>query len=691
MKTKLFGRKLRKDKRGFSLVELLCAIGILATITTAIGSAMVVSSTTYKSGTEEVNLQKSAQFTANLIEELIVDATNSVDYDASTKTLEIQNTDYTHTIVLAGDVLQYSRKNVITGVTDSTSVLAEDVLDFVVDTSDFNESRNAQVRLKMKNGTKDLATVYNITSRNNPKSSTAVTFTQSATITCPATVVLEPGQGYELPITVNASGGAIGGFNFALLGQDDTTGTTATLDGNIIKLLVGANEKGSAHGGKMYVRVSTKAINPATGDPFQTRDIEIKIRRVTDFNMPTPTLVSGTAMKENAIYHVTAMPTGTNLDKIVGAKYEDGYEYNGTSVSAYVYPYTATWAFELNSSTPGETWTDYVEVMNSDEDHAPYIRFKLKKDIAIGDSLTIIASSKHSRGEVGGVQYNRTKTNYGTVEVKQTLKTRNLGLAGDFLRGDDFDGLIEYIDWEDIKANYGGTMPFRQIRYCPAKLDENGNVLALTGTWSGWIDFTDRGTGGCYIRPEDMDLNPALAYAVEVRIQYGYDKDHITWPKADTPEDDYMFRFTVPDVVISFNYYYDWSKNGNNPITFPAGTYGWDINEKLQLRKDELYRFNVSASAAHIAKLLMNNSILTYKLQRLDNAGWVNVDRAQEFGWEYESNDVGSIKLKLPAQAGIYRFELAWNQTEFVKKWTPCPTYADETTGKGIFYFEVTN
>ncbi|MCM1111808.1 MAG: type II secretion system GspH family protein [Muribaculum sp.] len=688
MKTKLFGRKLRKDKRGFSLVELLCAIGILATITTAIGSAMVVSSTTYKSGTEEVNLQKSAQFTANLIEELIVDATNSVDYDASTKTLEIQNTDYTHTIVLAGDVLQYSRKNVITGVTDSTSVLAEDVLDFVVDTSDFNESRNAQVRLKMKNGTKDLATVYNITSRNNPKSSTAVTFTQSATITCPATVVLEPGQGYELPITVNASGGAIGGFNFALLGQDDTTGTTATLDGNIIKLLVGANEKGSAHGGKMYVRVSTKAINPATGDPFQTRDIEIKIRRVTDFNMPTPTLVSGTAMKENAVYYVSAMPTGTNLDKVVGAGYEDGYVYDGTSVSAYVYPYTASWSFELESSTPGETWTDYVDVMHSDEDHSPYIQFRLKKDIAMGDGLTIVASSKHSRGEVGGVQYNRTKTNYGTVEKKQKLKMPSAYLAGEFLRGDDFVKLIELIDWNDIKNKYGGDRVWRDIRFCPAKLNEDGDVVALTGTWSEWQWFTTGDTPGfAPIRPGELNLNPALSYAIEVRLRYGKHDGTITWPKADTPESEYMFRFTVPAATVVFNGYYD---HNWQYVTLPVGTSGFDYANRLQFRRDTMYTFDVTCAAGHLSKLY--NNYMEYKLERQVDGSWVNA--STEWGFMNEGGngtDTGRMKLKAPGTTGVYRLELKWKEQWFINNWGSYAPYADESTGKGFIYFEVKN
>ncbi len=695
MKTKRFWRKLRTDKRGFSLVELLCTIGILATITTAIGGAMVVSSTTYKQGTEEVNLQKSAQFTANLIEELIVDATNSVNFDASTKTLVIQNTDYTHTIVLAGDQLQYSRKNTITGAVDPGSVLAEDVQDFDVDTSDFATSRNAQVKLKMKNGEKDLTTVYNITSRNNPKSSSAVAFTQVATISSPASVVLEPGQGYALKITVNTTGGAIGGFDFALSGNDDSN-TTAVKDGDFVNVKIGVNEEGSTYGGRLFLTVQTKATNPSTGAPA-TSTTEIKIRRVTDFDMPAPTLVSGTAMKEDAVYRVYATPTGTNLDKVYGVDYEEEYKYDGETVSAYVFPYTATWSFEMNSSTPGETWADYVDVKASDEDHSPYIQFRLKKDITTGDSLTIVASSKHSRGTVSGVQYNRTGTFYKVVEGKQTLSTPNFYLAGEFLRGDDYVNLSEKIDWGDIKNKYGGNRVWRDIRVCPAKLNSKGDVVALIGTWSDWQNFTSGDTPGfAAIRPGDLNLNPALAYAIEVRLRYGTDSGEIKWPKADTPESEYMFRFTVPAATVVFNSYsygysyfdpdkgWQWTEK---TVTLPVGTDGIDDSNRLKLKKDNMYYFQVTAVASHIAKFLVEGNNMDYKLERKEGGGWVKTNT--EWGLMYQDNDHAQMKLKTPGTKGIYRLELVWKESWFTQKWGTYIPYADATTGKGYIYFEV--
>lgn len=696
MKTKLFWRKLRTDKRGFSLVELLCTIGILATITTAIGGAMMMSSSTYKQGTEEVNLQKSASFTANLIEELIVDATNSVDFDASTKTLVIENTDYTHTIVLAGNELQYFRKHTITGAADAGSVLAEDVLDFDVDTSDFALSRNAQVKLKMKNGSKDLTTVYNITSRNNPKSSHAVAFTQLAMIDCPPSVVLEPGQGYDLKITVTTSGGAIGGFDYSLSAKDDPN-TTAVKDGDFVKVYIGANEEGSDNGGKLYLTVSTKAKNPATGAPYQSKVTEINIRRVTDFDMPAPTLVSGTAMKEDAVYRVYAMPTGTNLAEVFGQPYENEYNYNGTMISKYVYPYTATWDFKMTSSTPGETWADYVEIKDFDEDNAPYIQFRLKKDIPSGDKLSIVASSKHSRGTVGGAKYNRTGTFYKVVEAEQSLSSPNFYLAGDFLRGDDFVNLIEKIDWGDIKNKNGGERVWREIRYCPAKLNSKGDVVALIGTWSEWQNFTSGDTPGfAAIRPGELNLNPALAYAIEVKLQYGTHSGTITWPKANTPESEYMFRFTVPAATVVFSSYsygegyidpvkgWQWKEK---TVTLPVGTDGIDESDRLKLKKDNMYQFQATAVASHIAKFLVEGNNMDYKLERKEGSGWVKTNT--EWGFMYKDNEHADMKLKTPGMKGIYRLELVWKEDWFTKKWGTYIPYADATTGKGFIYFEV--
>jgi prepilin-type N-terminal cleavage/methylation domain-containing protein len=662
--------KMGKDTRGFSIVELICAVAILGAISTAIAGAMVVTANSYKNGTTEVGLQKETQFTANVIEGLLVDATDSVDYYAASKTLVIKNTDYTHTISLdtATKALNYSCTDTITGaaVPNGTSVLAENVTDFVADTSDFTKSRNAQITIKMMKDDREIATVYNVTSRNNPTSSTAVTYSQTATLSLLSEVTLEPNQtDFEVNVTVNTSGGAIPGFNCSLITEDDPA-SKAVADGSVIKITVGANEKGGADG-KLMVVVNTNAVDPVTGLPYDSRTLVVNVRRVTGFDMPSPTLISGNAMKQDAIYQVTATPTGTSLDRVLGRDYDNDY----------VNPYGATWEFTMST---GEAWTDYVEVLSQEENVSPYVRFKLKKDIAVGDGLTITASSKHSRGNVGGVNTNKTGLYYDTVTASKTLKTGNFYLAGDFLRGDDFVNLIELINWGDIKNQYGGDRVWRSIRYCPAKLDSQGEIVALTGTWSDWINFTSGDTPGfAPIRPNDLNLNPSLSYAMEVRLQYGTHSGTITWPKSDTPEAEYMFRFTVPAASVIFNYYY----NDGNLITFPYGTDGIEYDDRLILRRDTLYTFNVTGDAGHVAKFF--DSHMRYKLQRQTDSGWV--DASTEWGFMYPDG----MKLKAPGTVGVYRLELKWDESWYTSNYGTLIPYADESTGKGFIYFEVRN
>ena len=48
---KLFKKRIKGNNKGFSLVELVCAVAIFGVAATAIGSAMVVSAQSYSRGT----------------------------------------------------------------------------------------------------------------------------------------------------------------------------------------------------------------------------------------------------------------------------------------------------------------------------------------------------------------------------------------------------------------------------------------------------------------------------------------------------------------------------------------------------------------------------------------------------------------------------------------------------------------
>ncbi len=63
------------NNKGMSLVELICAIGIMGLLGASVAGIMMVSANTYSRGTADVDLQQEVQLLVNQIGNLIQDAT----------------------------------------------------------------------------------------------------------------------------------------------------------------------------------------------------------------------------------------------------------------------------------------------------------------------------------------------------------------------------------------------------------------------------------------------------------------------------------------------------------------------------------------------------------------------------------------------------------------------------------------
>lgn len=673
---KLFTRKFRKDTRGFSLIEMICAVAILGAISTAIGGAMVVSSNSYQRGTTETAIQQDSHFTANVIESLIVDATDEVNFNGSTKTLEIKNIDYTHTINLdtATNTLYYTCTDKNTGALVSpTSVLASDVEDFNVDATNFTESRNAQITIKMKRDNSEIGTVYNVTSRNNPGSSIAASFLPSAIISGPSEITLEPNQEYTFNIGVTATGGASNAVHGSLTGNS-TPDTKVTVNATYTEVTVelGAHEYGT--GGQFVV-----ALQSSTGD---IHNVTINVRRVNSFDMSEITLVSGTAFKKDAVYTVSARPVGTHLDKSwAGASTYD---------ADYKNPYGATFSFEASAGL----WSDYVDVVDTQEENDPSVIFKLKEDMGETDTIKVTARAKHPDGIVNGVQTNKTGEIYDAVTMTKILK-KTAFASSPFLRGSDVDmQFTTAIPWGDIKSAYGGNAPYNQIRFRPAVLDAAGNFVSWVPgeDWGEWQDVTDHGTAGdnhVFIRPGDYSLAPHYAYAAELKLRYGNSATDITWPiEGTTPQADYLFEFYIPRTTIQLNGCYDYPGG-----TFPIGCLGTDAGNPLIFKGDNtVYWIDATANATHSDKFMQNN--LSYELVNMNTGLPASL---QEFGMSATNTEHFTLKMKMPLVSSttpsgtLYKLTLKWRDGLYFDKGfgeTNQPI-ANETTGEGIFYIRV--
>lgn len=78
--------RMKKDQRGFTIVELLIAVAILAIVVAAVCSFILVGSRSYASANSDISVQQEAQLALNQMSDVLIDTTRSVNY-AGYKTL----------------------------------------------------------------------------------------------------------------------------------------------------------------------------------------------------------------------------------------------------------------------------------------------------------------------------------------------------------------------------------------------------------------------------------------------------------------------------------------------------------------------------------------------------------------------------------------------------------------------------
>lgn len=567
----MFMRKLRKDKRGLSLIELVCALAILGIISTTIGGAMVFTSNSYRTGSVDTALQQEAQFTVNAIESLIIDATSEVSFAANV--LTIKNAEYTYIITYDPGAMtlhytQYKTNNP-SDLIANNELLAENVKEFKVDTSNFAVARTVDIDMTLENGNSSFTSNYNITSRNDPSSGDAPEVV--ALINCDTPITLEPQQEYFMSVNV------VGTTNTTFHATPDDIVSPQTQVDEVpggIKIKVGANETGGDDG-KFYVIIATDVVD-AEGDPF-TKTIEVNVRRVNDVSLSTVT-TEGTAYKEGAIYRCVATGVGTNLDPVMGAC-DNEAPYN------YIDPQTFQWTIEVNDGSDPNEWAEFVGPSNERE-----VAVRLKKDLEYGDCITVTAHSLHNKGGQRNGQWTNKASRLAAVAgladtvvgydaQSEPFEIKMTSMVGDcdFLRGDDFDiqifrdldAQIEE-DWkknhpgeefdpnkDGYNAGYTGNHHIRYISADGENYSTAANTKADGYTYDGWKKLSYQG----------MDVNK------------------IEFKAADLEDMKYMKKYTL-ELVYSFTYMnknnqkctYPTGFDASNPDQDPANVYPWEID-----------------------------------------------------------------------------------------------------------------
>lgn len=575
----MFKERIRKDNRGMTLIELICAIAILSVITATVGGAMVVATNTYRSGTVETSIQQESQFTANAIESLIIDATNQVEYSGNV--LTINNTDYTYTITYdsAAKTLHYSQYDVANGTyLASNQLLAENVSEFNVDASDFATTRNARLTLGMERDGKKFKTNYNVTSRNDVNAGTPIPAT--AVINVLEEITLEPCQTYDLGVSVVSTTGNTN-YNVAFEPEED-----GTIDASYVKIptglriTIGPTENGGTDG--MLRLLLTTAATDGSGNALQSKIVKIHIRRINTVALGTLNLESGTALKDGAVYRLVGTPTGTNLARVPLAEYDNDY----------VDPNTIQWSFEVPS---GSTVADFVTVLSGTQENE--VRFKLNKNIGTGEFVKVVGTALHPEGHylseaVGAdIASNKTKSKYGEVKNSVTLmplspwddavlrRSMEINVTAHF----NYNDLVES-DWNKnhpgqpcpgYKEGYGGNVYYRYY-------STDSNHKSPGYDEGKWLTFVNQGQTENYLKFDSAvfeGMKIMEDYTLEVFYSFWYndgnnvrkvfpigadDADGVAEVARRSPE--YIHQFDMKAMGVRF----DWAKDYQESINLSS-------------------------------------------------------------------------------------------------------------------------
>ena len=237
---------MRKDQAGFTLVELLIAVTIMAIVTASVCGFIIVGSKSYASGNSDISVQQEAQLALNQISDVLIDTTRSVNYaaydDSGVATLGLKDAEFSfepsgksltmfngvsvvdsdgsETIEegngnknylfywdKADETLYYSEID-ITETSfpmpgeNGCVVLAERVKEFSADLTQVEEKRVVRISMTFTNGNKEYKTSNNITIRNKVGINDVTIApldrkVELSVIPREISVILEPGETYH--------------------------------------------------------------------------------------------------------------------------------------------------------------------------------------------------------------------------------------------------------------------------------------------------------------------------------------------------------------------------------------------------------------------------------------------------------------------------------------------------------------
>lgn len=701
-------KKFTRNQKGFSLVELLCAVAILSIVITGVGTSMVVSARSYQRSNTELDLQQKAQIAANLLTNLIIDSDEVISppldgtHSSELKITKIESgVPVEYQIGLSGTSLNYTAGS-------ESGVLAEDISSFSIwRVSDNNFDFTLEVS---GNGGRTFASDYHVTRRNGASAGGSATTGITKSIWAESDLTLEPNQVYE-DLNVQITGASTAGYTIEnLSGNTDANTKVEPKDANTIKITVGRDEYGDAGAGATF-RFQIKSDDTEVA-PFT---VNVHVRRVTGMSIGG-SKTEGSRAKANAVYQVAAQTMGSNLPRVTGAWYD----------LDYVPTHPVTW--ELRGEGLPNPVGSYARIETSSEDASvPFCKVRLLQDIPQGGAVKVVAIAKHPEGMVGADRTNKSGLLYGTVQGEYVIKNAtdiNRGESADYrpftfgvgdlgslrdtvknlywdkIRNDPpgtttanakyneikswYDGLLPWEDaWNNLMPKFYNTQSYVEYRFV---LDEE---KADSSKWSPWIPVMEYSGGTPIFRPDEtVYFKPDKDYILQTRVALVETSDPsiVYWPLEDTPQDQYMKEYFVSKIQILLQC---------DALGIPRDSEG--DNTVRSISKETMFDVMVSDVVGYNGNTFQH--VLRTIVQKKDGAGnWVEADQSEydALGGDRGPGTAGGATVFNNARwhrTGEYRIlfylkDVPYKEYGGTQTVVDCPLY-DETTGRGIIYLNV--
>lgn len=485
---------MRKNQKGFTLVELIIAVAILAIVTAAVCGFIVVGSRSYASSNTDIMLQQDAQLALNQMSDVIIDTTDSISYGlrtsgASDMQLVLKDSEFAgeatekclivvnrheddsnndnpsywfywskeKETIYFNEVTAYSSsmsptdiENAFKNAGDDKAILAQHVTDFSIDISQFEANRVVMISMTFENGNRTYSTSNNVTVRNrialNEITVGPLKRAEDFEIDIVPNVTVEPGEYINLgdKVTVESSSG-----DKALQWECvEINGTTISKSTGQLNIGIGETRE------TFNVKVSRLNEEYAGQNDRVARTIKVNVKRATsvDFSGPSTAKqgeeISLTAHASDRIGLLKQACNGDNhLPDITKDKDVDKWQ----------------------------VMSGDAEILTSDSGSASIL---IHNTAAVGSKVVIRAESTLSKtpGRSYGLIGNPTEPpvwNEHVITVQQGVENSSVPMPQGFQVGTDNADGYNWLYWLDEGMRFTGTVD-KYLVYARVK-DINGN------------------------------------------------------------------------------------------------------------------------------------------------------------------------------------------------------------------------